>query len=596
MYRRILVAYDGSDSAKTALQIGIAFAKRPDTELISLTVEERLPRYADTMAEIEEAKEDIDEHFQRLSTEVHGLAVEQGVTVRTMLRQGHEVAMILDAVHVEGIDLLLIGDRGHSRLFEHILGRTAVSVARRARCSMYIARSRGASAEAGPFKRILVGLDGSPCGRVAFHAAVELAASFGGTMLGVTVREVSPLGRSQAIDDTYVEQLQSAAEEHARTAAVAFEGIVCTGHAGRWLCDLARERQADVIVLGATGLENPWSPTIGGTAMTVVDQAPCSILLARPPQAALRVEEVMVRRVRSVTPETPLSHVVELLLRLGVKALPVIDPWRRAVGIITGGDLLIRGDIGLRLSLQKELGADALKEQLRVLAGGGKTARDIMTRPVRSVKSDADLMAAIGLMAMHRVKRLPVVNDEERLIGIVSRADILRAMAALPERAVQPEIRAHIAGGTVGDVFRVRVPVVPLHTLAEQVLVKVLESPLRRVIVTGEDGCVLGLISDRDLLQHVRPDTRPWLLRVLTGQREAQEAGEPAQRLAGPKGPLTASELMAPALFTVRPEDSLGHAIRLMVQHQVKRLIVVDEASRFLGLLDRSEILRALIP
>ena len=595
MYRRILVAYDGSDSARTALQIGIAFAKRPDTELISLTVEERLPRYADTMAEIEEAKEDIDEHFQRLSTEVHNLAVGQGVTVRTMLRQGHEVAMILDAVHVEGIDLLLIGDRGHSRLFEHILGRTAVSVARRARCSMYIARSRAAPGAEGPFRRILVGLDGSPNGRVAFQIAAEYATHFGATMLGVTVREVSPLGRSQAIDDTYVKQLQSAAEEHARTAAVAFEGVVCTGHAGRWLCDLARERQADVIILGATGLEHPWSPTIGGTAMTVVDQVPCSVLLARPPQAAMRVREVMVPRVSSVTPEAPISHVVELLLRLGVKALPVIDPSYRAIGIITGGDLLSRGDIGLRLSLQRELVAEALKAQLGVLAHGGKIARDVMTRPVRSVKPEADLMTAIGLMATHRVKRLPVVDDEERLIGILSRADILRAMAALPARAVQPEIRAHILGGTVGDVFRARVPVVPPQAFAEQVLVKVLESPFRRVIVAGEDGRVLGLISDRDLIQHVQPDTRPWLLRMLTGQREAQGVGEPAQRLAGSKGPLTASELMAPALFTVRPEDSLGHAIRLMVQHQVKRLIVVDEASRFLGLLDRSEILRTLV-
>ena len=206
MYRRILVAYDGSDSARTALQIGLAFAKRPDTELISLTVEERLPRYADTMAEIEEAKEDIDEHFQRLSSEARSIAVGQGVTVRTVLRQGNEVAMILDAVHEEEIDLLLIGDRGHSRLLGHILGRTAVSVARRARCSMYIARSRTTPGEAGPFRRILVGLDGSPYGRVAFHAALELAASFGGTMVGVTVREMSPLGRSQAIDDTYVEQ------------------------------------------------------------------------------------------------------------------------------------------------------------------------------------------------------------------------------------------------------------------------------------------------------------------------------------------------------------------------------------------------------
>jgi predicted transcriptional regulator len=58
--------------------------------------------------------------------------------------------------------------------------------------------------------------------------------------------------------------------------------------------------------------------------------------------------------------------------------------------------------------------------------------------------------------------------------------------------------------------------------------------------------------------------------------------------------PLTADALMAPSLITVRPQDSLVHAIRLMMQHQVKRLIVVDGAGRFRGLIDRREILRLL--
>ena len=51
---------------------------------------------------------------------------------------------------------------------------------------------------------------------------------------------------------------------------------------------------------------------------------------------------------------------------------------------------------------------------------------------------------------------------------------------------------------------------------------------------------------------------------------------------------------MAPVLITVRPDESLSHAIRLMIQHQVKRLVVVDEAGRFLGLVDRREVLRSL--
>lgn len=594
MYRRILVAYDGSDGAKQALRTGIELAKRLRAELVSLTVEEPLPRYVATIGEVEEAKDDIDEHFRKLSTEAENLAWACNVTLRTVMRQGHEVRTILASVRQERANLLAIGSQGQSRVLEHILGSTALSVARLVPCSVYVARTRQAL-DAGGFRRIVCGVDGSPYGRLAFQAAVELAAAFGGTLVGATIREVSPVGRGEPTDDSYVQQLQGAAEEHARAAGVAFEGVTCTGHAAQWLCTLARERQADVIALGATGLEHPWSPTIGGTAMTVLDQAPCSILLTRPPQAALRVGDVMVRRVSSVTPETPLAQVVELLLRLGVKALPVVDAASRVLGIITGGDLLARGDLGLRLSLKRELDAATLGERLRDLAQGAKTARDVMSHRIYTVGDEADLAAAIRLMADHEVKRLPVVDRAGALVGIVSRVDILRALAALPAQDPHTDISAQTVGRTVGDLVTVSIPVVAPHALAEQVLLKVLESPLRRVVVSGEDGRVLGLISDRDLLQRASPDTRPWLLRLLTGERDPRRSREPVRKFTGPHGLLTASELMASPLFTVRPADSLTHAIRLMIQHQVKRLIVVNDTGRFLGLVDRREILRSLV-
>jgi len=59
-------------------------------------------------------------------------------------------------------------------------------------------------------------------------------------------------------------------------------------------------------------------------------------------------------------------------------------------------------------------------------------------------------------------------------------------------------------------------------------------------------------------------------------------------------GGLRAADLMAPSLITVRPDDSLVHAIRLMMQHRVKRLVVVDADGRLRGLVSRREILRLL--
>jgi CBS-domain-containing membrane protein/nucleotide-binding universal stress UspA family protein len=592
MFRCMLVAYDGSSAAEAALRMGIDLAKATGAELQTVSVEEHLPRYAATVGEVQEAKEEIDAHFQKLSKHARDLALVDGVELETLVRQGHEVDTILAVVRDGRFDLLVIGDQGHSRVFERLVGSTAHSVMRLAPCSVLLMRDHRAPVRGlAGIKRILVGLDGSPLGRLAFHTALDFAILSGGTVVGLTVREVPAETRPEAIDWTDVEQLQTAAEEHARAAGVPFTRVRRLGHAAQALTDQARESAADLLVLGATGLEHPWSPTIGGTASRVAADAPCPVLLVRTPQTVLHVRDVMVRGVSSVGPETPLAEVVELLLRRDVKALPVVDERRRVVGIVTGGDLLGRGGLDWRLSLKQKLDADALRQQLAELARSGKTARDVMTRHVRTAEADLDLGAAIRFMAERGVKRLPVVDPRGELIGIVTRADVLRAIAALPEPAeasegmLSPEIR------TVGDVVRTAVPVVPPEASAEAVLVKLLEHPLRRVVVTAPDARVLGLISDRDLLLRSSPDTRPWLLRALGGRRPGHRGPEGDR---GPGGALTARELMAPTLITVRPDDPLRQAIQLMMQHRVKRLVVVDEGGHLVGLVDRRDIFRAL--
>ncbi|HEU4370517.1 MAG TPA: CBS domain-containing protein [Methylomirabilota bacterium] len=79
---------------------------------------------------------------------------------------------------------------------------------------------------------------------------------------------------------------------------------------------------------------------------------------------------------------------------------------------------------------------------------------------------------------------------------------------------------------------------------------------------------------------------------VVTGRRRSQ-----TEKLRGYRGRRARAEpptTWSPPLITVRPDDSLTHAIRLMMQHQVKRLIVGNETGAFRGLIDRREVLRML--
>ena len=140
MFRKILVAYDGSECAKSALRVGIGLAKSLSSELHSISVEEELPHYAATMGEVQDAKERVDEYFRVLTKDARDQAALAGVDLQTAIRQGHEVEIIVNYAKEGGFDLLLAGYHGHSRIFERVMGSTAQSIIRLSPCSVLLAK------------------------------------------------------------------------------------------------------------------------------------------------------------------------------------------------------------------------------------------------------------------------------------------------------------------------------------------------------------------------------------------------------------------------------------------------------------------------
>jgi nucleotide-binding universal stress UspA family protein len=140
MFRKILVAYDGSEGAKGALKVGIGLAKSLGAELRSISVEEHLPHYAATVGEVQDAKERVDEYFRVLTKEARDQAALAGVELQTAIRQGHEVEIIVNYATEGDFDLLLAGYHGHSRIFERVMGSTAQSIIRLSPCSVLLAK------------------------------------------------------------------------------------------------------------------------------------------------------------------------------------------------------------------------------------------------------------------------------------------------------------------------------------------------------------------------------------------------------------------------------------------------------------------------
>jgi nucleotide-binding universal stress UspA family protein len=139
MFRKILLAYDGSEGAHRALRMGLNLAQVHGAALWALAVQERLPRFSGTVDEVKEEKEFADQHYGKLLEEARARAREAGIELKTILRPGHPAKTIIDVAKEGNFDLLLIGASGYSGLWR-FLGTTTEKVARHAPCSVVIVR------------------------------------------------------------------------------------------------------------------------------------------------------------------------------------------------------------------------------------------------------------------------------------------------------------------------------------------------------------------------------------------------------------------------------------------------------------------------
>ncbi|MEU5807869.1 CBS domain-containing protein [Streptomyces sp. NPDC047718] len=156
------------------------------------------------------------------------------------------------------------------------------------------------------------------------------------------------------------------------------------------------------------------------------------------------VADVMTTRVVAVTPATGFRDIVAAMERWKVTALPVVEGEGRVVGVVSEADLLPKEEFHEH--------RPGLIEQMRRLGdtakAGSTRAEDLMTSPAVTIRPDATLPRAARLMAERRVKRLPVVDADGTLRGIVSRADLLKVFLRSDE-----DLTAEIRRDVVERVF-----------------------------------------------------------------------------------------------------------------------------------------------
>lgn len=154
---------------------------------------------------------------------------------------------------------------------------------------------------------------------------------------------------------------------------------------------------------------------------------------ALPDSAQKRVGDIMSTDVVTVGPETPVSQIAILMSQNDIGGLPVVDKDGDIVGVVTEVDLIVRNtrfkmpafftilDMIFYLETPQHY-----EERLEHMLG--TTAEEIMSKPAKTVAPNATIKELAELMVERRMNPIPVV-DNGRLVGIVSRSDIVRLMA-----------------------------------------------------------------------------------------------------------------------------------------------------------------------
>ncbi len=290
------------------------------------------------------------------------------------------------------------------------------------------------------------------------------------------------------------------------------------------------------------------------------------------------VSEVMTRDVVTLTPELSVAHAWERLLKNLIKAAPVVDAASQVIGMLTDEDLLNRAGLRQRMSVATRLDAELVNEEIRNLQSSPLKVAEVMTQPVVTAQAKEPLGVAAARMAKSGMKRLPVLDESGKLVGVLSRVDILRQVT---DAKVGAKHIPEGAGKTVRAVMSLDMPLVPFDADLMTIVNQFVETDTHRLIVVDAQGQPIGLISDADVVARVQAPHRRRVLDALRGG-------------AVPQSNVTAQALMSPEVLTVSPETLVVDAAKQMLAAGRKWMIAIDEKNQPVGLVDRQVLLRAV--
>lgn len=280
-YRKILVAFDGSASARSALEVGADIAKTDKSWIKVLAV---VPAYDGDLdlSGVSRIKETIEGPGQELLAEASSMAEELGVHVFTNLEQGEPFERIVRVAEEENCDLIVMGRSGLSHLERELMGGVTARVIGHTDRNVIVV-PEGARLD---WTRLLVATDGSANSAAAVSHAIAVAGEHGSRLSAISVIHTSDEMIALAPEhiSTMAERSRNYLDEVVRQAeqsGVAVDTFIREGQPHEQITRLAEEIGASMIVMGTHGRKGLSRLLMGSVTERTIGYAGCPVLIIR---------------------------------------------------------------------------------------------------------------------------------------------------------------------------------------------------------------------------------------------------------------------------------------------------------------------------
>ncbi len=281
-YRKILVAFDGSTPARSALSVAAGIAREEKSWVKVVAV---VPRYDGDLelVGVSNIRETITGPGKKILEEAAAAAEEMGVHILTDLEQGEPYEKIVHVAEEERCDLIVMGRRGAHNLERELMGGvTARVIGHTSRDVLVVPRGTEVK-----WDRILVAADGSASSTAAVDLAIALASEHRSRLVAVNVVYTNDefLALAPSLVDELVEKGRASLEDVKKAASergVAVETVVREGEPYRAITTLAAEMPAGLVVMGSEGRKGLRKVLMGSVTERTIGYATCPVLVRHP--------------------------------------------------------------------------------------------------------------------------------------------------------------------------------------------------------------------------------------------------------------------------------------------------------------------------